>query len=411
MASTFARSRSPEMRPLLRRSARFALYLNASEVAVAAGLNRFEQREKVLAKAFRRERAPVAARLEARSVAPESAASLALRAVRGVVGSEALAAVRDEERPRARAEGVRVLAERATTGLERCVLEAVGLSEAASVAAALVAVAAEKAALEAAVTPPPEARAALERAAAKAEQLQAVAAAAAAEKAAVAAAAGSTPPLEAQAALAQASEKAEALQAVATAAEAERVAAAAAAAEPLEVRAALALASARLERLQAAAAAAPLVEAGVRSEVQTARGVRDEPSAVAAVPGFEPDDGTMKYAEFEVAGRRLRFGGRCDGRHADSGDLLEVKNRQSRFRGLPQYEWVQVQVYMLLYDRPRCFFREQLDGRVHEDLVVERDTEALRALLEPTLAEFLALWDRMAADEVYCLGVLRDWPR
>jgi hypothetical protein len=316
------------MRPALRHSARVALYLNASEVAAAAGLHRFQPREKVLARTFRKERAPIAARLEAKVPQSSTAASLLKEAVRNL-SPDAIAAVRDEERPQLRAEAIRALAERVTTDLEQRVLQATGLPEAASLPAALAAVVAETAALE---------------------------------------------PREA-------------------------------------ADAALGQASARVEQLQAAMAATPLLEAALRSEVQTARGVRDEPAAVAALPGFAPGDGVMHYAEFQVGGRRLRFGGKCDGRREDSGDLLEVKSRQSRLLGLPQYEWVQVQVYLLLYDKQQCYFREQLSGHVQEDLVVQRDTSALRELLEPGLEEFLRLWDRMGRDEAYCLGILQAWPR
>ena len=151
------------------------------------------------------------------------------------------------------------------------------------------------------------------------------------------------------------------------------------------------------------------VKQEVRSAVETRRGIRDEAGAIAVVPGFEPD-GVMTYGSYDCGGYKFRFGGKCDGKETASGDLLEVKNRQRQYQGLPVYEEIQVLAYLYIFNRPRCLFREVLDGVAREDRVILRDDGKLGSLIDEGLVELMQKWDRMQTDEAYCSNVLMSNP-
>jgi hypothetical protein len=157
-------------------------------------------------------------------------------------------------------------------------------------------------------------------------------------------------------------------------------------------------------------AAPGFVRREVRSAVETRRGVRDEAAAIAAVPGFEPASRAMVYGNYSCGGYTFRLGGRCDGKQTASGDLLEVKNRQREYKGLPVYEEIQVLAYLLIHDRHRCVFREVLAGVAAEDRVVLRDDARLRGLVDEGLLKFMCKWERMRTDKAYCTDVLLRHP-
>ena len=159
-----------------------------------------------------------------------------------------------------------------------------------------------------------------------------------------------------------------------------------------------------------ASEAPSFVKKEIKSAVQTRVGISQEARVVRAVAGFEPAGGSMVYGSYTCGGYRFRFGGKCDGKETTTGDLLEVKIRQTHFRGLPEYEEIQVLAYLLIYDKERCFFREALQGEVREDRVVTRDDAKLRSLIDGGLLELMRKWEQMRSDEAYCLGVLGSHP-
>lgn len=173
--------------------------------------------------------------------------------------------------------------------------------------------------------------------------------------------------------------------------------------------------SAREEALRHAEAreAVPgAVRQALRSGVDTRRGIRDEPQAIGLLPGFEPSETTsMVYGTYEGReGQVFRFGGVCDGKHTASGGLLEVKNRQRSFKGLPVYEEIQVLAYLYIYKAEVCYFREVLDGVAREDLLVARDDARLHELVDDGLHDFLRLWTRLQLEEAYRVEVLTKYP-
>ena len=177
----------------------------------------------------------------------------------------------------------------------------------------------------------------------------------------------------------------------------------------LVAEAAEAAAAARPEE---AARLAPRLAAELTSAVNTARGVRDEAAAVTAVPGFVPGDGRIKYKLFQVGQRLFKFGARVDGRCAATGQLLEVKNRQrGLFDRIPQYELVQVLVYLYVFEEPVCHFRQKYLDELAPDQQVRRDDDWLRRLLDDGLEAFARQLDRMDADEAFRREVLREHPR
>ena len=167
-----------------------------------------------------------------------------------------------------------------------------------------------------------------------------------------------------------------------------------------------------LRHAEAREAVQSVVRRELRSGVDTRRGIRDEAQAIGLVPGFEPSETTsMVYESYECReGQVFRFGGMCDGKNAASGDLLEVKNRQRSFKGLPVYEEIQVLAYLYVYKAERCYFREVLDGVAREDLLVARNDARLHELVDDGLQDFLRRWMRLQLEEAYRVEVLTEYP-
>jgi hypothetical protein len=176
-----------------------------------------------------------------------------------------------------------------------------------------------------------------------------------------------------------------------------------------------AVASACTEELQAAEEklavvmmAGPSINAELLSEVNTARGIRDEAAGIAAVPGFVPGDGRMRYREFSIGSTTFKFGGKLDARHAETGKMLEVKNRQTRlFYRTPVYERVQILVYLYVFQEAICTVRQCHAGQVNEEEIHWNEDE-FRRLLEPGLSAFSEKLAEMDADASFRLDVLRE---
>jgi len=164
------------------------------------------------------------------------------------------------------------------------------------------------------------------------------------------------------------------------------------------------------ERLAAVVASGPSIGAALLAAVNIARGIRDEAAGIAAVPGCIPGDGRMRYREFSVGVKTFKFGGKLDGRHAESGRMLEIKNRQNRlFYRAPIYERVQILVYLYIFQEDVCILRQRHAGQVVDEEIRWNEDE-FRRLLEPGLLAFSEKLEEMDADASFRLDVLRNHP-
>lgn len=345
---------------------RRSIYLNASDVAAAAGLNRYEPREGVLARRYRREFKLAAHEIDA-SVAREAPA-LAAASVRSSL--EALVPAIAEESPVKRARLTQEITATLTRKVYREQMRAVGLPENADIAEAI--------------------------AEAAAQETTAFAAAEAAERTATTLASEAADLQErsaeqADANLAKAQDAAKRSAEVAHAAREK-------AAEAQLVK----------NQLCEAQQVYPRIAKEVSREVNTARGICAEPAAVKAA-GFEPGGEKLSCVSFRVGERRFRFGGKVDGRLA-SGEILEVKQRQRRFLNVPIYERIQVQVYMMIFDQAQCTLREHFTNEFREH-VVARDEVWFGNIVRRGLETYAVLWDRMLEDVAFRVEVLRAHPR
>jgi hypothetical protein len=115
------------------------------------------------------------------------------------------------------------------------------------------------------------------------------------------------------------------------------------------------------------AAAPEVVRAAVRKAVQhtvrVARGVRAEPAIVDAHERSTGSNVTERNEEINylVVGP-VRVGGRCDGIDRAGGTLVEAKHRRSRFLGVPDYEAIQCEIYMRMYNLQQCTLVEHYEG-------------------------------------------------
>jgi hypothetical protein len=115
----------------------------------------------------------------------------------------------------------------------------------------------------------------------------------------------------------------------------------------------------------------------VEQAVQKKRG-RDEEDAVldcAAVRHCAPivsrneETARLEMADFVIVGR-------CDGILEDGGGIVEVKKRRNWFGRPPEYDIVQLRVYMRLFNLPRgILIEEQLNGDKRRETVVEHCEE------------------------------------
>jgi len=140
-----------------------------------------------------------------------------------------------------------------------------------------------------------------------------------------------------------------------------------------QAKVALEIQAQRVLQLEAAAAEIATIPTQLHQTVSMATGTLAEQ---AIVDGVERDlvqpvkhrNNHMKYKGIYVQeGWRVLVGGKPDGLVVDaiSGQVtvVEVKNRQNRlFRIVPDYEQVQVQMYLWLFGAETCTFRENYHG-------------------------------------------------
>ena len=429
------------------------IYLGASEVAAAAGLNRYKSPEVLLAKVYRRTRAEVAAATEA-AIAEVSAASLAINAAAAVD----LTVLQDAVTEEAPAKRRKLIEEAASEAVLKLLNDAKAFAKAAEETklstAAFAASEAKRASESEAAAQAATANADdHERAVSLAEELcskaQAKAAVAAAEQRSQDAAHKAAELLRltlighaGEAAAAEAAQKAHLASTVAardvadahlkvcqaaavvasvnTEADAAKkavdiaiekqqrdsVAAEAAVLQKAEAAAAALVAEAAA---RAAAEAAPGVQGELQSKINILRGIRDEPAAVLATTGSVSVNGPICYRILNVRGQNFRLGAKIDGRTA-TGAILEVKNRQNRlFHSIPEYELVQVLVYLYVFREKVCMLRQMFQGKVDEKEIIWSET-IFRDLVEDGLMLFADNLKQMDDDQLYRRRVLHENP-
>jgi hypothetical protein len=139
------------------------------------------------------------------------------------------------------------------------------------------------------------------------------------------------------------------------------------------------------------------------SQVNTIRGTRDESIAVEQLGHTLKRkikmDASMYYGHvpLTIAGPyRLRVGGKVDG-IVDEQTLAEVKNRQNRlFRKVPEYELIQVQVYMEITNRQVCEFLERFGGSSW-NTTIARDSAYYQDVIVAGLNEFVEQLEAIAS--------------
>jgi hypothetical protein len=108
-------------------------------------------------------------------------------------------------------------------------------------------------------------------------------------------------------------------------------------------------------------------QAAVRQAISTTisvnRGIRAESKIVDAheqTINSIISDRNEKMRYLTIGG--VRIGGKPDGIDRTKGTLIEVKHRRRRFLGFPEYEAIQCEVYMRVFDLKKCTMVEHYDG-------------------------------------------------
>jgi hypothetical protein len=176
----------------------------------------------------------------------------------------------------------------------------------------------------------------------------------------------------------------------------------------LSANAALSKECSVLQLRESSAELGPEIRAALCSEVATNRGSEAEARAIASRPGFVPQQRKMKYRDFWVHGTCFKLGGSVDGRHAETGEMLEVKNRQYKLFGrLPEYEKVQVLTYLYIYQESVCHVRECFREEAN-DFLVSWNEQEFRRLVETGLQDFKNRLDSMTNDENFRRKILGE---
>jgi hypothetical protein len=138
----------------------------------------------------------------------------------------------------------------------------------------------------------------------------------------------------------------------------------------------------RVAQIEQASRAIASLPATLHQAVSRTTGVLKESAIVDSLEADCPRrpirsrNNTMRYKELAVQpGWRILVGGKPDGVQ-EGGDIVEAKNRQNRlFRAVPEYEKVQVQLYLWLFDSRKCHFREQFHEANWTTTIERNDAE------------------------------------
>jgi hypothetical protein len=151
-----------------------------------------------------------------------------------------------------------------------------------------------------------------------------------------------------------------------------------------------AAANAALASLSSSVDLQPEVLSAVRSQVYTKHGQEQEDvvrRAAAERSGKRARTSaafrTCEYPVLNVRGVEVYVGGRHDG--TLDGELVEIKTRQNRFLGTPDYELVQLHAYMHIYGKSSATLVESFNGDIREHKV-PFDTDLWGRVISSTAA-------------------------
>lgn len=125
-----------------------------------------------------------------------------------------------------------------------------------------------------------------------------------------------------------------------------------------------------------------IVREYVTRKVSTQHGINNEAKTARAF-NVKSDETFYKYQLTDD----VRLVGRIDGRlENDEETIVEIKNRRNRlFHRIPEYENIQIQVYMFLTGAPKCFFIERYNDKTKTYDVEYDEAYFKEQILEPLI--------------------------
>ena len=143
--------------------------------------------------------------------------------------------------------------------------------------------------------------------------------------------------------------------------------------------------AARLDALLTAPDPAPLL-AALREEATVQAGTRLEREVLTGLEARLGAVGARNSASYTLCGHGFAVCGRVDGRLTADGTVVEVKTRRNWFREPPEYDVIQLQIYLRMLEAARGLLVEvrQDDPTKYRETIVEAAAfqweEALRGL-------------------------------
>lgn len=138
------------------------------------------------------------------------------------------------------------------------------------------------------------------------------------------------------------------------------------------------------------------------SSVKTEHGEREEKTMIDAELIGKITENNSKFYSLECGENPVKWGigGRIDGFR--NGTLIEIKNRVNKiFDPLPEYDYIQVQCYMQLVDKPNAIVVQRLTNelkkQIHEIFVL-RDSELWKNEIKLNLQAFVNLLFALTQD-------------
>lgn len=125
-----------------------------------------------------------------------------------------------------------------------------------------------------------------------------------------------------------------------------------------------------------------VVKEYITRKVSTQHGINNEAKTARAF-NVKSDDTFYKYQ----LGDCVRLVGRIDGRlENDEETIVEIKNRRNRlFNRIPEYEMVQIHVYMFLTGARKCFFIERYNNSTKTYTVEYDEPYFTDCIMEPLM--------------------------
>lgn len=131
------------------------------------------------------------------------------------------------------------------------------------------------------------------------------------------------------------------------------------------------------------------IEKKIQSKVNTNRGTRDEDLAIKQTKRkIINSNSKTYYCSVKTKDIIFLIGGKVDGWEKDTNIIEEVKNRQNRlFYKIPEYEYVQIQIYLRMTKADLCRHTERYNDTL-KTTPVELDTEFWNNKVIPGLEDF-----------------------